>query len=817
MLTFAAVALAPAGIPLVDSTGVQFSWDLDQPQPNVVDGKVTFYIDPNGTRDALSGSVTDLDALRAGVRTWEIGTTRMRFTEDDTRIAGGGDGTDRVNWIGFVNGGLGPMTFAATFPTRNGTRIEDMDVLLNDRDFQWDTRTPGVSGSADIQGLMTHEWGHALGADHVPLRLSTMYAFSDRGDIHQRAIDPDDIALIGTIYPNDIYNDTTGSIHGTVDNVDANDDRAIHVVAVSVLTSEPAASTLTLPDGSYEINGLPVGGYRLIAAPTIPLKGAMNAYWTSGETNFLPSLLRTEDANPAEVITLPVTAGQVTEAPEMFVRRVNNPLEDDDSQSQATSITLGDGVCARFEASGDSDYYTFSTDPGQVISLLIHAWQLGSDADPEVTLFHESNVIVASNRDVRDEVIFARQREGEDLDARLIGLTLTDGGNYFVRVANQGFASGTDAFYALTVTAASDAPSAALTTVSAAPLRIDADGEAATTITILPRRENTSPVGEGATVTLMHDGAGEFSAVNDEGDGTYTATVTAPTQPGVDRVTVSVLTEDGMTSLIDAVTLVYLGPVDPATSWITVQPRRIAADSASQAVVQMQPRDARGEALGSGRTVAFGLSGPLPNDGLLGKTSDQGDGSYASVVTAPDNAGAATLGATVDGNDAGITTDLAYGFGLLAVLTQARDDIDIWQAMDGLSRRATRTVSAVSRTVDQALETATAAEGTTEERRTVKRTRGALARAVATIKVARGSIEDPGITDELALSIREAAQKAIDRAVATTARHNRQIDAANRALAAGDDSRAAGRLTRAAAQWVKAYSRVFRLGLATDK
>src|SRR5438128_1661068 len=80
----------------------------------------------------------------------------------------------------------------------------------------WDTFTPGRAGVADIQGLVTHEWGHALGCDHVPLRTSTMVPKTDAGVISLRSIAPDDRALVGSIYPNAAFQATTGSIAGVV-------------------------------------------------------------------------------------------------------------------------------------------------------------------------------------------------------------------------------------------------------------------------------------------------------------------------------------------------------------------------------------------------------------------------------------------------------------------------------------------------------------------------------------------------------------------------------------------------------------------------
>ena len=82
--------------------------------------------------------------------------------------------------------------------------------------------------------------------DHVPLRESTMYFSSRAGTTAYRSLSADDIALVGAIYPNDTFRQTTGSLRGTVTRFGASDHRAIHVVAMSLVTNLPAAESHTI-------------------------------------------------------------------------------------------------------------------------------------------------------------------------------------------------------------------------------------------------------------------------------------------------------------------------------------------------------------------------------------------------------------------------------------------------------------------------------------------------------------------------------------------------------------------------------------------
>ncbi len=77
------------------------------------------------------------------------------------------------------------------------------------------------------------------------------------------------------------------------------------------------------------------------------------------------------------------------------------------------------------------------------------------------------------------------------------------------------------------------AASTATSTISALPLSIVADGVAASTISVqLKDAVGNDVVGSGGIVALSRSGTGSLSAVTDNGDGTYTATLTSPTAVG---------------------------------------------------------------------------------------------------------------------------------------------------------------------------------------------------------------------------------------------------------------------------------------------
>lgn len=796
-----AVAPAPAGVPLVDAGGATYRWDLDlagQPNVDSVTKQVTFFVDDASLRDTVVG-VPPGTAIRSAVRAWEVPTSRIRFKEDSARPASARSGSDRVNWIGWSTTELGAATFAATFPTRSGSRVLDMDVVMNDR-FRWVTATPGEIGNADIQSLVAHEWGHAVGCDHVPLRLSTMYYAAETGQTSLRSIEPDDAALVGSLYPNELFDATTASIRGKVSVVGVGDDRAVHVIAVSVATAEPAASALTKADGSFSIGGLPFGTYRLVAAPCAPLGNVMNSYWRSGSTSFVPAALGDGGSPPVRTRALRLDVPGPLDAGTIQVSAATVVFEPNDEPGTARAIAVGDAVAARLETSLDQDWYTFDASQGERLTISVLAWELGSDVDPSLRLTDVAGNALRSSSDIRTAASHATDLAGIDRDARIVGWPVPATGRYLVRVGQDKPATGPFAFYVLFVTAASDAPSAQFTDVTATPMRIDAGGAVRSTIVVRPRREDGEDVGGGATVQFPHTGAGIVGPVTAHPDGTYSAEITAPQDPGEDTFGVVVTNSAGAATLQDAVTIVYVGPADPAASSLRADPRRVLPGETT--TVQFTPRDAAGEALGTFRNVALTLDA-LP-DADFGPVTASGEGTFTASLTAGSTTGAATISARVDAQDAVVTAPFAVGFALADVLAAAAADVTAFRATPGISRRATRDLATAATRIAAA---ATVAGDDAKLKTALARTasaigplRSALARSPA--------LDDPGTPRELALAVRTAAAAAVAAAVPRNGREQDRIDRAESVLAAGDGRFASGNAAGAVTRWLRAFRSV---------
>ncbi len=127
--------------------------------------------------------------------------------------------------------------------------------------------------------------------------------------------------------------------------------------------------------------------------------------------------------------------------------------------------------------------------------------------------------------------------------------------------------------------------------------------------------------------------------VTDQGDGTYTATITSSTTVGSARITAT----DTSTAAHVSGSATLAQTAGPATSvTITMAPSLITADGRSTSIARATVNDAQGHAV-SGDTVVFSSSDPRQ---AIGPVSDQGDGTYSATITSSTTVGSATITAT---------------------------------------------------------------------------------------------------------------------------------------------------------------------------
>ncbi|MEX2531365.1 MAG: invasin domain 3-containing protein [Gemmatimonadota bacterium] len=175
------------------------------------------------------------------------------------------------------------------------------------------------------------------------------------------------------------------------------------------------------------------------------------------------------------------------------------------------------------------------------------------------------------------------------------------------------------------------------------PDTIIADGVSTSEITVLLRDQRGEPLLVGGHQVALNTTGGTLGSVTDEGNGTYTATLTSPKVVGTASITGTV---DG--DPIGGTTTVQFnpGPASPRTSTIEADPSSLIPDGTSTSTATIRLLDDQGNALTvGGDAVVLRLVG----GGTIGGVIDQGDGTYVATYTAPTQSGTTRIEGEVNG------------------------------------------------------------------------------------------------------------------------------------------------------------------------
>src|SRR5262249_28603038 len=131
-----------------------------------------------------------------------------------------------------------------------------------------------IRGGYNLQQLVRHETGHLLGLDHSAVLTSVMYPYVGSGGV--TTLDSDDRVAIAAVYPK-----PAATFGATLQGRVSGDDGGIFAAQGVALThvGEPVATGLTNPDGTFTLQNVPSGNYRVYAEP---LDGPVNVSNLSG-------------------------------------------------------------------------------------------------------------------------------------------------------------------------------------------------------------------------------------------------------------------------------------------------------------------------------------------------------------------------------------------------------------------------------------------------------------------------------------------------------------------------------------------------------
>jgi predicted Zn-dependent protease len=142
--------------------------------------------------------------------------------------------------------------------------IMEADVVINpSAQFS----TDGTSGTYDLEATLTHEIGHVLGLEHSNEASAAMQPRQGTNGLYEQAalsprtLSDDDRAGAHALYGSP---ENFGAITGTITDAAGVPAGRAHVWAEDALTGRVVAGNETQANGSYRIEGLPPGQYRLV-------------------------------------------------------------------------------------------------------------------------------------------------------------------------------------------------------------------------------------------------------------------------------------------------------------------------------------------------------------------------------------------------------------------------------------------------------------------------------------------------------------------------------------------------------------------------
>lgn len=186
----------------------------------------------------------------------------------------GGDGASLItiahtpeNSAPFNSAGNDAAGRTRIFYTESGA-ITEADITLNPaQQFS----TDGSTGTYDLEAALTHEIGHLLGLEHSGVTGATMQPRQGKNGLYNtnawtpRTLSDDDRAGVRSLYGTRGKSDQArNSVTGTISYPGGAPAYGAHVWAEDVETGKVSAGNITLANGTYRIEGLPAGSYRLL-------------------------------------------------------------------------------------------------------------------------------------------------------------------------------------------------------------------------------------------------------------------------------------------------------------------------------------------------------------------------------------------------------------------------------------------------------------------------------------------------------------------------------------------------------------------------
>ncbi|MCK6078034.1 S-layer homology domain-containing protein [Paenibacillus silvae] len=217
--------------------------------------------------------------------------------------------------------------------------------------------------------------------------------------------------------------------------------------------------------------------------------------------------------------------------------------------------------------------------------------------------------------------------------------------------------------------------------IASTPASITADGTSQSSIKVTLKDAQGNQLTSGGESVAIMSTMGTVSEVTDNQNGTYSAILTAPTTTG--KATVSA-TVGGNTLSPTSTVQFTAGAPSLANSELEASPTSLTADGTSQSSIKVTLKDAQGNQLTSGgESVAI-----MSTMGTVSTVTDNQNGTYSAILTAPTTTGAATVSATVGGNTLADTVTVELKSGQVSAAHSTVTASELVVQADGSSKAA---------------------------------------------------------------------------------------------------------------------------------